>query len=139
MKDQERRLLKEFNERCDAELKEVPFQYSRFDAYDSHHIVEFKYRKDDYKRTLIEFDKYAYNSAYALLKKKRFLYVVGYGDRMSIFDITDLNSYGYNYYWNWKQMPEQTEFNKTEKIYKFVGSINFNMAINKEKEYEQSV
>ena len=131
MKNKQRELLKQFNQRFGKDLKEVSYQYSRFDAYDKDYIVEFKYRNDNYNRTLIEFDKYSFNCSYALLKKKRFLYVVGYEDRMSVFDIFDLNNSGHNYCWEWREMPEQTEFNKTEKIFKFVGYIDFKKKCNK--------
>ena len=96
-------------------------RYHRFDAYNDDYIIEIKYRKKMYDNFIIEFDKYAYNKLYSEMIKKKFLYVVGVKDDMFIFNISNLDSSGYNYNWEMRPMPKQTEFDKNYKIDKLVG------------------
>ena len=99
-------------------------RYHRFDAYNENYIVEVKYRNKEYENYIIEFDKYAYNVMYADLYKKKFLYVVGTPNDVYVFNITNLNKSGYNYKWEMRPMPKQTEFEQNWDINKFVGYLD---------------
>jgi hypothetical protein len=96
-------------------------EYHRFDAYNNNYIIELKYRHKTYDEFIIEFDKYAYNKLYSEMYGKKFLYVVGVEDNIFIFNISNLDLSGYNYRWEMRPMPKQTEFDKNYKIDKLVG------------------
>ena len=99
-------------------------RYHRFDAYNENYIVEIKYRNKEYENYIIEFDKYAYNVMYSDLYKLKFLYVVGTPNDTYVFNITNLNKAKYNYKWEMRPMPKQTEFEQTWDINKFVGYLD---------------
>ncbi len=96
-------------------------RYHRFDAYNDDYIIEIKYRKKMYDNFIIEFDKYAYNKLYAEMNNRKFLYVVGVEEDVYIFNITNLDKSGYNYNWEMRRMPKQTEFENNWDINKYVG------------------
>jgi hypothetical protein len=98
-----------------------PERYHRFDAYNDSYIIEIKYRNKKYDDYVIEFDKYAYNKLYSELHNKKFLYVVGVEDETYVFNISNLDRSRYNYKWEMRSMPKQTEFDKNYKINKYVG------------------
>ena len=99
-------------------------EYHRFDAYNNNYIIEIKYRNKEYENYIIEFDKYAYNTMYADLFNKKFLYVVGTPNDIYVFNITNLDKSGYNYKWEMREMPKQTEFDKNYHIDKLVGYLD---------------
>ena len=109
-------------------IKLVDYEYSRFDAIDNKNIYEIKCRGKYYDKVLIEFDKYSFNLMYAQTFNKNFLYVVEM-DKIYIFNISKLYMFDYNFNWEWKSLPRQTEFNKTETIKKLVGYIDISEAI----------
>ena len=96
-------------------------RYHRFDAYNNDYIIEIKYRNKMYDNIIIEFDKYAYNKLYAEMNNRKFLYVVGIEEDVYIFNITNLDKSGYNYNWEMRRMPKQTEFENNWDINKYVG------------------
>lgn len=111
-------------------------EYHRFDADNNHYVIELKHRNAKYNDWIIEFDKYAYNKVYSELHNKIFLYVVGYEDSIWIYNITELDNLKYDYKWQNKIMPKQTEFNKNYDINKYVGHLELSVAnkiINKDK------
>ncbi len=103
-------------------------RYNRFDAYNDMQIAELKVRTDDYPNTLIEFDKYAYNTRYCQIFGKEFLYIVGTLKGIFVFNITDLDIDNYDYRWEWREMPSQTEFGNGEIMKKMVGYIDWGMS-----------
>jgi len=109
-------------------IQAVSYEYSRFDAIDNKNIYEIKCREKFYDKVLIEFDKYSFNLIYAQTFNKNFLYVVEM-DKIYIFNISKLYMFDYNFNWEWKDLPNQTEFNKKEKIKKLVGYIDISQAI----------
>ena len=125
MKENERKVLKTFNAKCHGdELIEAPYDYCRFDAYNSSHIMEIKCRNKLYDDTIIEFDKFAFNTAYASFKKKGFWYLVEMESTIYTFNPLKLSEENYDFKWEWRQMPRNTEFGNKEPIEKFVGYIN---------------
>ena len=123
MDDRERKLLKLLQDRG-SKIKECKYQYARFDAYGDKSYIELKERNKYYERTLIEFDKYAFNLEYAKQFGKIFAYVVKMENTIYVFNITKLVKDGYYFKWGWREMPKTTEFGNNEKIKKFVGYIN---------------
>jgi len=99
-------------------------QYHRFDAYNNNYIIEIKYRNKEYNNYIIEFDKYSYNVMYSKLFNKKFLYVVGTPNDIYVFNINNLDKSGYNYKWEIREMPKQTEFSDNYNIDKFVGYLD---------------
>ena len=125
MKQIESQIVQEWNNRFpNKKLIHSPYQYERFDAFSEQYVVEIKHRETWYDKLLIEFDKYSYNSWYAHIANKEFLYVVAYKSKIIIFNITNINKTEYDYNWKYKEMPKQTEFNNQDKIIKFVGFLD---------------
>ena len=129
MKEKELYILNKVNQEAGLDLQEAKYEYCRFDAYNNNYIAEIKFREQDYKHTMIEFDKYSFNKEYAKINNKLFLYIVGvkYPKRkIYIFNISDINREGVcNYNWEWKEdLPKTTEFENKDKVWKYVGYIN---------------
>ena len=135
MKSKEKQILEKLNEFTDWDLKEVNYEYSRFDAYGDDFIVEIKDRGTYYEKVMIEFDKYSFNKEYdkiSSIKNKKnyqFIYAVGMEDEVYLFNISDLDRMGHNYCWEWRELPKSTEFNKKGKVKKLVGYININYIV----------
>jgi hypothetical protein len=129
MKDKERAIIKIVSEYnlFDNPIKEYPKKMSRFDAYNKDCIVEIKHRENVqifWDKPVIEFSKYSYNKEFAKLHKVNFLYLNRVKNSLAVFDILYLESINYDFGWEWKWMPETTEFGKTEKVEKYCGYIN---------------
>ena len=132
MKSEERKILEELNQQG-FNLKEEENTYSRFDAFNDNYIVEIKNRSEVYSDTFIEFDKYSYNLTYSKLNDKVFLYVVKMDNKTYIFNVSDLDEQGYNFKWEWRTLPKQTEFKNKQNTNKYIGYINLNKTINMEQ------
>ena len=61
---------------------------------------------------------------YAQVFDKKFLYVVRMEDKGYVFNVSKLNFEGYDFRWETREMPRQTEFDKKAPINKLVGYIN---------------
>lgn len=137
MKVIEKNIIKEWNNKFPkSRLTLSSFEYERFDAHNTHCIAEVKYRNTWYDKLMIEFDKYSYNSWYAHITDRKFFYVVAHGDRIIVFNITDLNNNKYNYGWEYRVMPKRTEFDGGDKIVKFVGYLDFDALKSSDSVYE---
>ena len=129
MKEKERYILNLINKYSKNNIQESKYKYSRFDAYNKEAIFEIKYRNKFYNKTIIEFDKYSYNNAFADLKNKKFIYVVMMEKSIYIFNITDLVSKKYDFNFNWKLLPSTTEFKNSEDLFKFTGFVDIKECI----------
>ena len=127
MKSEESQMIKRIAKMSKG-IKQSSCQYNRFDAYNEISIFEVKYRHKFYDDVLIEFDKFSYNYCYANINKLKFIYAVEMDNVIYIFDIIKLVKNGFNFNWNWKEMPKTTEFNKKEKLQKYVGFLNIRNA-----------
>ena len=125
MKDIELRILKRYNDLQDPPLEAAEDRYSRFDAINHKEIAEIKFRKKHYAETLIEFDKYAFNSMYGKIWNRDFLYIVGDPTGVYVFNITLLNLENYDFRWDRRKMPEMTEFESSGSVKKIVGFIDW--------------
>jgi|TARA_R100000458_G_C8146183_1_gene155515 hypothetical protein len=126
MKEEERYILFRVNQEYGLHLIEDKYEYNRFDAENKSYIAEIKDRHKYYPKTMIEFDKYSYNTQYAKLVDKNFIYIVRVDGQIYIFNITDLNYQNYDYKWSWVTMSKQTEFSDNRKMKKLVGFIDLN-------------
>ena len=111
----------------DNPIKEYPKKMSQFDAYNKDCIVEIKHRDDKkmfWEEPAIEFSKYTFNKEFAKLHNVNFLYINRVKNNIAIYDILYLEYINYDFKWHWRNMPQTTEFNKTEMIPKFVGYLN---------------
>lgn len=131
MKENEIKILKSLNRYFFDKATLCENEYHRFDADNNYYIIELKQRNAKYNDWIIEFDKYAYNKVYAEINNKIFLYVVGYENYIWIYNITELDNSGYDYRWQNKVMPKQTEFNKNYDIVKYVGHLELSVVKNK--------
>jgi hypothetical protein len=107
-------MIKRIESKSNLDIKQSDYEYNRFDAYND--IF--------YEDVMIEFDKFSYNHAYAMVNNLNFVYAVEMNDIIYIFDIVNLVKEGFNFNWNWREMPKTTEFNRKEKTQKYVGFIN---------------
>ena len=125
MKENEINMLKTINNYFVNRAILCENEYHRYDAYNNVYIIELKYRYAKYDNWIIEFDKYAYNKCYSEINNKTFLYAVGYKNKIWIYNISELNQAGYNYNWEERDMPKQTEFDNNYDICKYVGYLEF--------------
>ena len=84
-------------------------KYNRFDAYNDRQIAELKVRK------------------HARFFGYEILYIVGTKRGIHVFNITDLDISNYDYRWEWREMPSNTEFGNGELMKKLVGYIDWGM------------
>ena len=124
MKAQELAIIKRIESKSNSDIKQSDYEYNRFDAYNDKSIFEVKHRHTFYDDVMIEFDKFSYNYAYAVVNNLNFVYAVEMNNIIYIFDIFNLVEEEFNFNWKWIEMPKTTEFNKKEKIQKYVGFIN---------------
>ena len=137
MKSIEAKIIQEWNSRFPEDnLMLSEFEYEKFDAHNQALVTEVKYRNTWYDKLMIEFDKYSYNSWYAHITNKKFIYVVAHAKRIVIFNITDLNKSKYNFHWEYKTMPKHTEFGNGDRIVKFVGYLDLNILSSSDSVYE---
>jgi len=122
MKERELEILERIKTTTKRNILPAENEYERFDAYDDNYIWEIKDRGKYYENILIEFDKFSFNLNYAKIINKYFLYAVAMDDKIYIFNISRLKDYDYK--WEWREMPKQTEFQENHKINKFVGYID---------------
>ena len=125
MKNKEREILEHLNGIVANDiLVESIYKYNRFDAESTNYIVEIKDRYKKYDNTLIEFDKYCYNLIYAQENDRHFIYSVRMEGYLYVFNITNLSLSNYNFAWEWREMPCNTEFGNNEPTKKLVGYLN---------------
>ena len=67
MKAQELAMIKRIESKSNSDIKQSDYEYNRFDAYNDKSIFEVKYRHTFYDDVMIEFDKFSYNYAYAMV------------------------------------------------------------------------
>ncbi len=128
MKEKELSIIRRIEAKSNLDIKQSAYKYNRFDAYNDKSIFEVKHRHTFYYDVIIEFDKFSYNYAYARVNNLNFIYAVEMNDIIYIFDIVNLVKEGFNFNWKWIDMPKTTEFDKKEKIQKYVGLINIKKA-----------
>lgn len=114
----------------DREIVICEDDYSRFDCIDNKkNIYELKVRTKHYDEVMIEFDKFSYNLMYVKeFKMNKFLYVVEMKEVGYVFDIKELHEKGYDFGWESRDLPKNTEFKDKRTIKKMVGFIHLENA-----------
>ena len=129
--NKEKLIREAINEHCSLNLKKPTAKYLQFDAYDQNYIIEIKARKAFYEKQIIEFSKFSFNSYYAKLNAKKFIYAVYINSDIYIFNISKLEENNYNFEWEWRKLQSTTDFENNDKILKFVGYISLKDSVKK--------
>ena len=122
MKDIERKIIQALSRHYPtlgdfAETHEM----SPYDFECDYYIIEIKSRNKRYDPWIIERIKLDANTGIAESLKKDFLYLTEYEGNAYIWNISKLIRNDYNFNWEQRQMPWQTEFNRNQKVQKQVG------------------
>jgi hypothetical protein len=122
MKDIERKIIQALSRHYPtlgdfAETHEM----SPYDFECDYYIIEIKSRNKRYDPWIIERIKLDANTGIAESLKKDFLYLTEYKGDAYIWNISKLIRNDYNFNWEQRQMPWQTEFDRNQKIQKQVG------------------
>tara|TARA_R100001244_G_scaffold120284_1_gene89932 strand:+ start:289 stop:672 length:384 start_codon:yes stop_codon:yes gene_type:complete len=117
-------LQKIIGKRLGTDLIETKDKYCSFDCYDGSYVVELKCRKTHYDTQLIEYKKLLANKNTADESGKEFLYAVSTPEGEYIFNISKLLADDYDFGWEDRSMPSNTEFAGTYHKKKRVGYIN---------------
>ena len=122
MKDIERKIIQALSRHYPtlgdfAETHEM----SPYDFECDYYIIEIKSRNKRYDPWIIERIKVDANTGIAESLKKDFLYLTEYKGDAYIWNISKLIRNDYNFNWEQRQMPWQTEFDRNQKVQKQVG------------------
>ena len=111
-------------------------KFSRYDAFDADNgiMLEIKCRRKHYDDTIIEKPKYDWNKKYAKDNGFEFMYAVTMptegGDILYLFDPIAMEEHeDYDFGWETRKLPAQTDFNWKEWIDKEVGYLHINDAM----------
>lgn len=94
---------------------------SPYDFECDYYIIEIKSRNKRYDPWIIERIKVDANTGIAESLKKDFLYLTEYDGNAYIWNISKLIRDDYDFKWEQRQMPWQTEFDKNQFVQKQVG------------------
>ena len=106
--------------------------YEHYDAENFSNILEIKVRTQDYDKHIIERYKYERNIEHSLTSKRNFFYVAVAYPYLYAWDISYLDSIGYNYLWKTKNLRKTTHYENNNEIPKVVGYLEkpFSLCIN---------
>jgi len=104
-------------------------QYCRWDAESDKYLAELKCRRTHYDTQLIEYDKLRAVKEEADKQGKDFLYCVSTPQDVYIFNVSKLYRDDYDFGWEERGMPSNTDFTNTYHKQKKVGYIDVNYAI----------
>ena len=125
MEKAEQEITRDLEQVLKRKISRIEKEYIRFDAFDKKkNLYEYKHRNKHYDEVLFEFSKYASNLMYSKHIGYRFLYVVRMGSYTYIFNISELNSNGYDFNFEWKDLPRSTEGGESGTIQKYIGYID---------------
>ena len=110
--------------RLGTKLTATTDKYCSFDSYDDSYVIELKCRRKHYATQLIEYQKLCRNKNTADESGKEFLYAVSTPEGEYIFNISKLLADDYEFGWEDRLMPSNTEFSGTYQKEKRVGYIN---------------
>jgi len=98
----------------------------RWDAVSDKYLAELKCRRAHYNTQMIEYDKLDAVKVEADKTDKEFLYCVSTPKGIYVFNISKLCQQDYNFNWEDKYLPSNTDFAGTHKRTKKVGYIDVN-------------
>jgi hypothetical protein len=120
MKDREIEIVQELILKTGLDFYMADDEFSHYDAYNAHYIVEVKYRAKEYKTKVIEAAKLFNCLHVANLKDVMFLYVVSDPGGIYVYNMTDIAAENKLPKLERMMMPDKTEFGETKKIYKYI-------------------
>jgi len=125
----EQNVIDRINKTSNTDFILVDDQFSVYDAEENRYIAEIKVRNRFYSNCLIERPKWKKNLRKANTKGKDFLYVVVVKPDIYVFNITKLYNKKYDFKWDVREMPKNTDFGESEnKIDKAIGMVNIQEA-----------
>jgi len=118
-------LLEELNNRFNLDLKDRDDdRFCRWDAESDKYLAELKCRRTHYNTQMIEYSKLDCVKAEADKTNKDFLYCVSTPKGIYVFNISELCKSDYNFNWENKRLPSNTEFSGQYHKNKKVGYID---------------
>jgi len=123
-------LLEKLNKEFNLDLKGTDEdRMCRWDATSPQYLAELKCRRAHYNTQMIEYDKLDAVKVEADKTDKEFLYCVSTPNGVYVFNITKLCQQDYNFNWENKYLPSNTDFAGTHRRTKKVGYIDVNASI----------
>jgi len=120
-------LLEKLNKEFNLDLKGTDEdRMCRWDATSPQYLAELKCRRAHYNTQMIEYDKLDAVKVEADKTDKEFLYCVSTPKGIYVFNISKLCQQDYNFNWENKYLPSNTDFAGTHKRTKKVGYIDVN-------------
>ena len=120
-------LLNELNDTYKLQLDNTDKdKFCRWDAISDKYLAELKCRRAHYNTQMIEYDKLDAVKEEADKTDKEFLYCVSTPKGIYVFNISKLCQQDYNFNWEDKYLPSNTDFAGTHKRTKKVGYIDVN-------------
>lgn len=102
-------------------LEEAEDQFSPFDFECNKYIIEVKCRSQVWDPWFIEEIKYLSNLTVSEKLKKDFIFLTEVDKVVYLYNISKLKENNYDFNWSPKRLPNSTEFEKTQMLYKKVG------------------
>jgi hypothetical protein len=120
-------LLEKLNKEFNLDLKGTDEdRMCRWDATSPQYLAELKCRRAHYNTQMIEYDKLDAVKVEADKTDKEFLYCVSTPKGIYVFNISKLCQQDYNFNWENKYLPSNTDFAGTHRRTKKVGYIGVN-------------
>jgi hypothetical protein len=121
----EKELLEQLNTEFKLGLESTKKdKFCRWDATSAQYLAELKCRRAHYDTQMIEYDKLDCVKEEADKTGKEFLYCVSTPKGVYVFNISKLCQQDYNFNWENKYLPSNTDFAGTYKRTKKVGYID---------------
>tara|TARA_R110002167_G_scaffold24577_2_gene86209 strand:- start:4786 stop:5169 length:384 start_codon:yes stop_codon:yes gene_type:complete len=112
------------SEKLDTSLTSTKDKYCTFDAHGDDYVIELKCRRAHYDTQLIEYKKFIANIDQANESGKEFLYIISTPRGEYVFNVSKLAANGYDFGWEDRRMPSNTDFAGTQHKDKRVGYIS---------------
>jgi len=112
------------SKRLGTRMIQTQDKFCTFDAYSDNYVLEFKCRRAHYDTQLIEYKKFLANLDQADESGREFLYVISTPKGVYVFNVSKLTRAGYDFGWENRIMPSQTDFDNKSKKDKRVGYIS---------------
>ena len=120
-------LLEELNKEFKLELVGTDAdKFCRWDATSDKYLAELKCRRAHYNTQMIEYDKLDCVKEEADKTGKEFLYCVSTPKGIYVFNISKLCQSNYEFHWENKYLPSNTDFSSAYHKAKKVGYIDVN-------------
>jgi hypothetical protein len=110
--------------KLDTSITATTDEFCTFDGYSEDYVIEFKCRRKHYNTQLIEYKKYKANLEQADESGKEFLYIISTPSGVYIFNVSELRKEEYDFGWEDRKMPSNTDFAGKINMFKKVGYID---------------